>query len=96
MTSIWGKDVSSFDLPEDYVKDYLKEKKATKLDEGPELEPTFLETSPNLLMIVPLSSKELVNKIWNLTSVIIINDFMHKRAEWTTGVFLSLNYITYS
>ena len=79
MTSIWGKDVSSFDLPEDYVKDYLKEKKATKLDEGPELEPTFLETSPNLLMIVPLSSKELVNKIWNLTSVIIINDFMHTK-----------------
>ena len=75
MTSIWGKDVSSFDLPEDYVKDYLKEKKATKLDEGPELEPTLLKTSPNLLMIAPLSSKELVNKMWNLASFIIITDF---------------------
>jgi len=30
MTSIWGKDVSSFDLPDDYVQDYLKEQKAKK------------------------------------------------------------------
>lgn len=58
MTSIWGKNVSSFDLPEDYVQDYLKELKAKKKDiigegEEEEEEGEEEEESPSLLMIAP-------------------------------------------
>lgn len=45
-TSIWGKQIASFDLSDDYVNDYLREQQAKKITENvAEDDPSFLSSS---------------------------------------------------